>query len=231
DTGRACVNGSCGPKLNGQTCAAAGECLSNFCVDGVCCESACAGACRSCALASSPGMCKNTPGGNSDPRGMCTDTGVASCGTNGKCDGSGACQKYADGSVCAQETCNSNVSTGASTCMSGRCTAPASVPCSPYVCNGTGAGGKCFTVCSGNAQCLTHNVCNGNSGGKRLNGASGSVGTECMTGFCAQGVCCNSACNTSCKSCALSSTTGACTNVTANSADPAGLCVTQAQTT
>ena len=61
--GQVCQNGSCGPKPNGQPCAAAGECVSNFCVDGVCCDEACGGACRSCALPSSMGRCVPVAGG------------------------------------------------------------------------------------------------------------------------------------------------------------------------
>ena len=44
-------SGSCGLKGNGQSCAGAAECLSGFCAQGVCCGSACQGACQSCALA------------------------------------------------------------------------------------------------------------------------------------------------------------------------------------
>lgn len=39
-------------KTPGAPCGAAGECLSNFCVDGVCCDSACAGTCDACSVAS-----------------------------------------------------------------------------------------------------------------------------------------------------------------------------------
>ncbi len=42
---------------NGDACTSATACQSGFCVDGVCCESACTGACLYCASADSKGKC------------------------------------------------------------------------------------------------------------------------------------------------------------------------------
>ena len=53
--GIACVNNSCGLKQDGQMCQASSECEHNHCVDGICCDQACGGACRSCALAAALG--------------------------------------------------------------------------------------------------------------------------------------------------------------------------------
>ena len=143
DDGIACVNGTCGPKRDGQLCGKASECLSGFCVDGLCCESACTGACWSCALASSPGRCTPVVAGNADPRAMCEMKSQSTCSTNGKCDGSGGCQKYPVNTVCAAETCVSSVYTPASMCnASGQCVAPDALPCAPFGCNAN----KCFTA-------------------------------------------------------------------------------------
>jgi hypothetical protein len=60
--GQVCVNGSCGVKE--QACTADGECPSGFCAQGVCCESRCNGACQSCALAGSVGICRMIPAGD-----------------------------------------------------------------------------------------------------------------------------------------------------------------------
>jgi hypothetical protein len=222
DTGHVCVKGLCGPKSNGQSCSTATECQSAHCVDGVCCDTACTGACRSCALASAPGKCTSIPVGNTDPRGLCTDMTAASCATNGRCDGSGACQKYKVGTLCLAESCTSNVYKPPSTCnATGQCVAPDSLPCSPYVCNGT----ACFGACTADANCLTPNSCSPtNSCGPKNNGASCSAADECGSGFCAQGVCCDKACAGACQSCALPGTLGACTNVATGATDPAGLC-------
>jgi len=222
DSGHACVKGLCGPKPTGSPCGANTECLSTHCVDGVCCDTACTGACRSCSLSSAPGKCTSIAAGNADPRGVCQDMTAAACSTNGKCDGAGGCQKYKMGTVCAPESCTLNVYTAPSTCSStGQCVAPDSLPCSPYVCNVT----ACFSACTptGN-NCLNPNVCNGNSCGLKNPGASCSAGTECGSGFCAQGVCCDKACTGACQSCAMTGTLGACTNVSTGAPDPAGLC-------
>jgi hypothetical protein len=222
DTGIACVSGSCGKKLDGQVCAAPSECQSNQCVDGVCCESACTGPCRSCALPTSPGHCMHIAGGSPDPRNMCTDQTASSCGTNGRCDGTGACQKYAVGTQCRNEACSGNVYTPPSLCnSSGQCVAPDSQPCSPYVCNGT----KCFDICTQNAHCLTPNVCQNNSCGLKPNGAACETGVECRSTICAQGFCCDNTCTGACRSCALGATRGTCTLVATNTVDPAGVCV------
>jgi hypothetical protein len=222
--GHSCVNGSCGPKSLGQSCAANGDCGSGFCVDGVCCDSACQGACRSCALSSTMGHCTSVAAGAQDPRRSCADQGAASCGTDGTCDGAGACRKYRSGTVCAPEHCTTGVYTGPSMCnATGACAAPAALACAPYVCNGS----KCFTGCTVDGNCSTGNVCVANSCGKKPNGASCSGGTECGSGICAQGICCATACTGACKSCALAGSLGTCTNVPSGSPDPAQVCTDQ----
>ena len=40
-----CADGRCGLRGKGQACTAGEQCQTGFCVDGVCCESACAGRC------------------------------------------------------------------------------------------------------------------------------------------------------------------------------------------
>ncbi len=83
-SGGGSVGGSGGaPSLlaNGQACSLASECLSNFCVDAVCCNAACSGKCASCSLAGTLGSCTMVPAG-SDPDAECSP---------GVCDGYGAC--------------------------------------------------------------------------------------------------------------------------------------------
>jgi hypothetical protein len=223
--GIACVNNTCGPKQDGQPCKASSECQHNHCVDNVCCDQACAGACRSCSLGASLGRCTPIAAGTADPRMVCTAMAAATCGTNGKCDGNGGCQTWPMGTLCGDETCNpiGNVYKPPSTCnANGQCVAPDLQPCSPYICNGT----RCFTSCTTNNQCVSPNSCTANSCGLKDLGASCSAASECRSNFCAQGVCCDSACNTACKSC-IAGTLGVCSNVATNSPDPSGLCAIQ----
>jgi len=221
-SGIACQNGSCGKKTNGQPCSAAGDCASNQCVDNVCCNEACTGACKYCALPSAMGTCTQISAGGDDMRNMCQTQAASTCGTDGKCDGAGGCRRWKVGTVCAAERCESTKYTPEATCnATGNCVAPDAISCVPFACNGS----KCFGSCSADANCSTGNVCVNNSCGKKPNGAFCSDRAECMSNTCAQGVCCGTACASACKSCALSGTMGACTNVPPSSPDPAQTCV------
>jgi len=70
---------STGNKTNGEICSAASECGSRFCKDGVCCNSACTGACESC----STGTC--TPVTRKDDAPECV--APMRCNPSGKCVG------------------------------------------------------------------------------------------------------------------------------------------------
>jgi hypothetical protein len=224
ESGHACVGGTCGKKNLGVMCAGDAECLSGTCVEGVCCDGACTGACKSCALPSTMGHCTLLAAGAVDSKGVCADQGATTCGTTGRCDGSGGCQKYKVGTVCAPESCSGNVYTPPSTCSAtGECAPPDSLPCAPYTCNGN----TCFNACATDNNCVSPNVCNGSSCGKKMRGASCSNANECQSTFCAQGVCCDGACAGACTSCALTGTLGTCTNVPNDAPDPADLCVDQ----
>ena len=220
--GQICQSGSCGPKPTGQPCAAAAECISKFCVDGVCCDEACGGACRSCALPSSMGRCAPVADGAADPRNVCMDKGATSCGTDGKCDGASGCRIYPAGTNCAPESCTNGVYTPPSACgATGRCVTPNATACAPFVCNGA----RCFASCTADANCVTGKLCLDNSCGLKPNGAFCADRRECESGNCAQGVCCATGCASACKSCALTASMGICTNVPDGQPDPTGTCL------
>jgi len=234
EPGHACVatevrgmsTGTCGKKKNGQPCADVSECESSQCVDGYCCESSCGGACRSCGLPGTLGQCVNAAAGAPDPHTSCEDLGRTSCGTNGVCDGIGACQKYPVGYVCGQDACVLGAHTPPAACnASGQCVTPPSQTCFPYVCNGQ----VCYKSCtSDNSQCTTGNFCVSGSCGLKPPGADCSEASECKSGFCAQGICCNSACSDACMACNLSASLGLCTAVADGTPDPQGLCAVTA---
>ncbi|MDI3284851.1 hypothetical protein [Polyangium sp. 15x6] len=88
----------------GQACIEASECMSGFCVDGVCCDVACDGICVSCARPSSLGTCTSLPAQEEDQGGGCAITSA--------CDGAGVC-KLKNGQPCAQnDECLSNTCHG-----------------------------------------------------------------------------------------------------------------------
>ncbi|HEY0709825.1 MAG TPA: hypothetical protein VGG33_23630, partial [Polyangia bacterium] len=229
-----CSNGSCGPKAIGQACKGNDECASKFCVDGLCCDSACTGLCSSCALPNAPGRCTQGPAGVPDPRAAagitdpmraCLDQGVASCGTNGRCDGKGACQRYEEGTICRGESCDPAANRSSiGTCAGGTCRITTR-GCAPNICNGN----RCGIRCDNDGQCAPPNVCQNTSCGKRPNGAACSEmnPAECASGVCAQGVCCATTCSGSCVSCALPQSPGICAAVPDGVPDPAKVCVDQ----
>ena len=234
EPGHACVpvgdgtRGVCGKRKNGQACASSDDCESGNCVDGVCCESSCEGACRSCNSSGAPGLCLNVTADAQDPRRACPDLGAENCSTNGRCDGNGGCQKYPDDTThCAPETCIAEKYTPPSTCKAGVCQPSAFRVCDPYKCNGS----VCFGACTSDAQCTTGNFCQNASCGQKVNGTDCSQNDECKSGICAQGVCCASACTNACMACNLTATAGTCTRVTDNSPDPQGKCATTAPST
>ena len=227
-----CVSGSCGPKGIGQDCGTGDQCQSGNCVDGVCCETACTGRCTFCAAPDSRGRCvpvragtmdQRAARGESNPALICADQGPSSCGTNGRCDGQGGCQRYRDGTVCRDGSCDAgnNTATAAGTCNDGSCQVPPARSCAPYQgCSGLG----CRNSCGTDGQCSAGNVCTAGDCGKRPDGAVCSRASECASNNCAQGRCCNGPCGGTCQSCALPGREGECSNVPVGGADPAGIC-------
>lgn len=213
-------------KSPGQTCACAAECASNFCVDGVCCEEACTGACRTCAGPNAAGQCRFASAEQADPRGQCATQAPVSCGTTGRCDGEGGCSKHPAGTTCGEaESCMNSLYKGKGRCDgTGVCTPAATVDCSPFVC-GVSA---CLSSCEDRNDCAPGLTCvNGKCEGRRNLGASCTMGSECLSNFCADGVCCNEACSGECRSCALSESRGQCRLVPAGSPADPGECAAQ----
>jgi len=210
----------------GQLCNTKDDCISGFCADGVCCDLACTDNCKSCNQPNTLGTCTPLNNGSNPAHGTCGPDSTASCGRDGFCDGSGNCRKYGTSTVCLAASCNAgtNLSTPASKCNgAGQCQTPTPISCDPYVCNGT----VCFASCTAPAQCKGGMPCNSNQCGPKSNGSLCTLGTECTSMNCVDGVCCNAtqaACN-GCKACNLASSLGTCADVPANN-DPHGACVT-----
>jgi hypothetical protein len=59
------------------------------------------------------------------------------------------------------------------------------------------------------------------------NGEVCGLGAECLTGHCADGVCCESDCQMACHSCGLADSKGLCRAVAVDTPDPRGMCSDQ----
>ena len=222
-----------GAKAAGQTCASGAECDSTLCIDGVCCGSACDDNCSACNLAGKQGVCAPKPAGTAAK--LCADQGASSCGYDGTCDGNGGCRRYAAGVSCKTASCQTSKYVPASACDGqGACVAASPVDCTPYICDATGATPACLSTCqaAGN-DCVSPAVCANGSCGARLkamNGAGCVAAADCMSGFCADGVCCTSACTGACMACNVD-TSGTCQPVAAAKADPHKVCKDAGATT
>ena len=119
------------------------------------------------------------------------------------CDASGACNR-ANGAACAD-----GVQCASSFCVDGVCCANACLGpcrscnqpnndgiCQPYA-QGTDPAGEC----TGGATCNGAGACGPPTGGPKPNGELCGGGTRCTSGFCKDGVCCNNACDSPCRTC------------------------------
>ena len=143
---------------NGAACNGDAECASGNCVDNICCNSACAFTCYTCASAANPGSCVPADLGT-DPHNQCDDKGAALCQTNGACDGAGTCLLYPQGTVCATVTAacdTTNTAIIASSVCDGNGTcAPSLVSCKGFQCSNA----ACESSCASDAGCAPGAFC------------------------------------------------------------------------
>lgn len=212
----------------GKLCGHATDCGTGFCEQGVCCETACDGVCRSCNVAGSAGTCRPVPDGEAPVVAtQCRADGLESCGQDGKCNGMGACRRYADGTICQPGSCSGSVVLDAKVCEAGQCKAAGGmVMCAPFTCDP--AGGKCFTSCTSAEQCDDRPCAEGKCL-KKVLGAACTSADECDSGSCADGVCCNLACSGACVSCNQAGKMGECHPVAEGATDPHGICKKETQ--
>ena len=200
-----------GKKSNGTACGVGNECTSGACVEGVCCNTACGGTCLSCLAAKTggaDGTCAFIKAGMPDSR--CTAADKSTCGQDGSCNGSGQCEKWSSSTVCGASTCSGGNFLATRTCSNGVCSPAAQTACGGAVCDPTSG---CRTSCTTANDCTGNNYCDATTKKcmplKANGGACGTDGSQCMSGLCVDGVCCNVACDGQCQSCS----TGTCTNV------------------
>ena len=145
------------------------------------------------------------------------------CGMGNLCNGNGMCVECLDNGDCtAPETCGGGGNMGQCGCTPTTC-ATLGLTCgmAPNGCGGTlncndgvTNGDETDVDCGGGAppggtcavDCALGNDCNAPS--------------DCVSNFCADGVCCNNGCGTACRSCALPATMGTCSGVPLGQDDP-----------
>ena len=191
------------PLPNGAACTGPGDCESEVCVDGVCCNEACASNCRACSAAAkhqgTDGTCGLVADGF-DPRDVCAQDpqGASSCALDGLCDGAGLCRNYVNGTECQGPNCSGGTLTLHECNGSGLCLSTQS-SCTPYTCANASS---CRTSCTVNTDCAAGHFCDGGScGGKKIKGDPCSADAECESNACVDGVCCTDACGGICEAC------------------------------
>jgi len=153
-------------KPSGKTCSDAIECVSDHCVDGVCCDSVCGGTCQACNLAGNIGICTTRSADDN-----------TECGTCQKCDGSNtSCQNVTSGqegknctAVCTE--CNG----------SGSCANVANHSednAGTYKCE------TACTECNGSGSCTNFADNTGDSQGLHLCDANSGDCYRCLSGSC-----------------------------------------------
>jgi hypothetical protein len=208
---------------NGTRCQQNGDCGSGYCVDGVCCQSACSGVCQACDNPGSEGLCLSVVEGQ-DPDNECDEQPATSCGRDGMCDGHGACRRYPAGTACSAGSCRGDVETAAGTCDgAGACRPGTTRSCAPAVC----IDDTCGTACTLTSDCQEGFFCDGSTcRTRRAQGAACDKDEQCGTGHCADKVCCSTACQDKCYACNATGSVGSCTAV-GDGVDPRQDCLVQ----
>jgi len=137
----------------GATCATSSDCALGNCVDRVCCDSPCTGACQSCALATSLGKCSNVTGAPAQGHPPCAGSGICA----GTCSGQGAsCAYHGAETNCGAAGCTNGIATDARTCDgAGSCSSIQTHPCGAFICGAS----ACLTSCTDNSQCVSGDAC------------------------------------------------------------------------
>jgi MYXO-CTERM domain-containing protein len=126
-----------------------------------------------------------------------------------------------NGSGCSAATAASCASKN---CVDGVCCAETAAQCNGTckACNVAGKLGTCSDVPAGGGDdtCASDQACDANHQCKKLLGQACSVYTDCASGHCADGVCCDTDCNGKCKTCKLNNSKGRCANTPTGEEDP-----------
>ncbi|MGZ3452092.1 MAG: hypothetical protein ACXVEF_20960, partial [Polyangiales bacterium] len=208
-------------KILGQPATAGAECASGIVADGMCCDAACTGKCVSCkgseTVGGADGTCSPVKSGT--PATECPGpTGPNDCGPDGTCDGAGACRKNAlDTKTCGVASCDVSTGKGRHCDGFGMCI-DGPFDCAPFVCADAT---KCLTACTTPSDCKASGMrCAAGACVPLVeNGKACTMGDECASKNCVDGVCCNNACDGQCQACNTPGSMGTCSAV---KGDPVG---------
>ncbi|HMJ12484.1 MAG TPA: hypothetical protein VK524_13760, partial [Polyangiaceae bacterium] len=193
----------------GDACATSAECRVGQCVDGVCCDRACAGQCEACSAAKKgagtvDGRCGPVLNGN-DPDQECEQWGCGTCRNSGSCNGTGACDDRT-GSYCGSPACTAggNGTLVADTCSAAGLCEPAVVhDCSPGLCDS--ALRRCRLECDDTHSCAPDAFCSGvkcERVGSLAKGKYCSIDAQCASNYCDRSNC-GEPCDERCRACEL----------------------------
>jgi len=177
---------------SGTECSAPNGCANAFCVDGLCCESACDGPCEACSAAltgGEDGVCSPIPSGD-DPNEDCDPIDPSTCGTSGTCDGAGQCAVYVEGTECALPTCFDSAVTLSVCNGNGTCTQDVE-SCGLYQCS---SASTCGAACESDDDCVDDGWCDsGQCAADLSDGMACERDDQCEGERCAGGLCVNGA--------------------------------------
>ncbi len=179
-----CGGVTCAKCAQGKACSANTDCGSGFCVEGVCCNSACSGSCQSCLAAKNNGAngtCGNIAAGQTPKTACAIATDV--CGTGGQCRcGDGAKDGTetdidCGGSVCGKcgqgKVCSGAGDCSTAGCVDGFCCDQSLAACSGCkACSAALTGGTSGTCGSVTSNTDPHNACS-KGGGTEMCGTGG----------------------------------------------------------
>jgi hypothetical protein len=196
---------------DGARCSANSDCVSWNCVEGVCCNEPCTGACQSCLAlqkgAGVDGQC-GAMAEHALPRSNECDVDPGNpCGATGSCNGQGDCAFRPEGTVCGPPSCQDGAAASLACDGQGQC-GSFTRTCQLYQC----LTGNCLEGCTADVHCQEQAFCDdaGVCVPKTALGVACSSGRECVSGHCADGVCCDDACEGLCESCAQEKFEGSC---------------------
>ncbi len=160
------------PKTDGMSCTDGGECASKFCVNSVCCKTACADPCQRCDQGNMSGTCQLLPA-QSEPEKSCAGykcNGKSSmCPTT--CEGNGDCtlQYYCDTDLLPHQ-CVKRQPKGAA------CVKFGAASCATFFCvDGVCCDMPCMGLCMGCSKMRT-----GGADGSCLPTSKGVVDPNCL---------------------------------------------------